>query len=175
MNKPLLGRAGLILVTRRLAVLATALATVLIGFGAGPASADRPHTPPGVASATGWYLGLGDSVAAGYQPGAPFDLTGGYVGDVLDAVRADAPKTKLRNLACPGEDSTEMISGGGACTYDQGSQLAQALVFLRAHTDTTRLITLTMGANDVTPCLKPTEPPGPDHGVKRPRFDAAPV
>ena len=36
----------------------------------------------------GWYLALGDSLAAGYQPGQGDDPTGGYVGGVLDAVRS---------------------------------------------------------------------------------------
>lgn len=155
MNKPILA-----LLARRLSVLATVLATISLGFGAGPAAADDPaQTPRGVASATGWYLALGDSLAAGYQPGAPFDLDGGYVGGVLDAVRTDETKTNLRNLACPAETSGQMINGGGRCTYEEGSQLAEALVFLRAHTATTRLITLTMGANDLIPCMRPTDPP----------------
>lgn len=141
------------------ALIVTLLAVVSFGLGTSPAAADRTETPPGAAHATGWYLALGDSLAAGYQPGAPLDLQGGYVGDVLDAIRDDAPKTKLRNLACPGEDSAEMINGGGGCSYEEGSQLADALVFLGAHTATTRLITLTMGANDVTPCMNPAHAP----------------
>lgn len=147
--------------SRRLALLATATALVAASLGPGgsPAAADPAHASPGGTSTTGWYLALGDSLAAGYQPGAPFDLDGGYVGDVLDSVRAGAPQTKLRNLACPGEDSTEMITGGGGCSYEEGSQLAQALVFLRAHADTTRLVTLTIGSNDVTPCMNPAESP----------------
>ncbi len=70
----------------------------------------------------------------------------------LDYVQQTAPKTHLRNLACPSETSTTMISGG-VCSYEEGSQLAQALVFLRAHARTTTLVTLTIGANDVTGCL----------------------
>lgn len=125
-------------------VLATVAATAV---ATGPALAD-----PGD-NATQWYLALGDSVSAGLQPGTGTDRTGAFTGQVLAAVQQDAPKTGLRNLACEeSETSPEMISGGD-CSYEEGSQLAQALVFLRAHSETTGLITLTIGGNDVKPCL----------------------
>lgn len=137
----------------RLAALFTTLAAISPAFVSVPAHADPASAPPGAASATGWYLALGDSVAAGYQPGLGDDRDGGYVGPVLDAVQKDAPKTNLSNLACSGETSTTMVNGG-RCSYEEGSQLAQAVVFLRAHSWTTRLVTVTIGANDVTPCLR---------------------
>jgi lysophospholipase L1-like esterase len=37
--------------------------------------------------------------------------------------------------------------------YEEGSQLAQAVEFLHAHARTTRLVTVTLGSNDITPCL----------------------
>jgi lysophospholipase L1-like esterase len=99
-----------------------------------------------------WYLALGDSLAAGYQPGVGDDRDGGYVGDVLTDLQADWTKTKLVNLACSGETSTQMIEGGD-CVYDEGSQLAEAVQFLEAHKDKVSLVTVTIGANDVTPCV----------------------
>ena len=85
----------------------------------------------------GYYLALGDSLAAGYQPDRGPDPTGGYADDVLAGIRATQPKTTLVNLACPGERSTTMVSGG-TCPYDEGSQLDQALAFLHAHGRYTR-------------------------------------
>ncbi|HET6626472.1 MAG TPA: SGNH/GDSL hydrolase family protein [Nocardioidaceae bacterium] len=136
---------------RRTTVLITA--GLLAGAGlAGPATA-RPHAMPAASEhATGWYLALGDSLAAGYQPGAGDDKDGGYVGQVLDAVQDDHPKTKLRNLACSGETTVTLVDGG-RCTYPQGSQLDQATQFLKAHARTARLVTLTIGANDVQRCV----------------------
>ena len=136
----------------RLAVVAIAMATGSLGLLGSTAQADRGSAPPGAANATGWYVALGDSLAAGYQPGVGDDKTGGYVGPVLAAKQDTSPKTKLRNLACSGETSTTLVNGG-RCSYVKGSQLNQALAFLHAHRHTTRLVTVTIGANDVTPCL----------------------
>ena len=105
----------------------------------------------GGGNANGWYLALGDSWAAGYQYAQGDDPTGGYAGHVLDAVRQDQPKTKLVNLACSGATTTSLISGGG-CTYDEGTQLAQAVEFLHAHARNTRLVTLDIGGNDIAKC-----------------------
>lgn len=102
-----------------------------------------------------WYLALGDSLAAGFQPDVGDDRDGGYVGDVLTDLQADWTKTKLVNLACSGETSTEMIQGGD-CVYDEGSQLAAAVEFLEAHKDKVSLVTVTIGANDVTRCARPS-------------------
>ncbi|MFK5645206.1 SGNH/GDSL hydrolase family protein [Ornithinimicrobium sp. LYQ121] len=99
-----------------------------------------------------WYLALGDSLAAGYQPGAGDDLKGGYAGGVLDGLKADWTKTKLVNLACTGETSTEMIVGGD-CAYDEGSQLAAAVQFLKAHKSKVSLVTIDIGANDYLQCV----------------------
>lgn len=136
----------------RLAVVAIAMATGSLGLLSTTAQADRGSAPPGAARATGWYVALGDSVAAGYQPGVGDDKDGGYVGRVLAAEQDISPKTKLRNLACSGETSTTLVNGG-RCAYEEGSQLNQVLDFLHAHRYTTRLVTVTIGANDVTPCL----------------------
>ncbi|WP_431473652.1 SGNH/GDSL hydrolase family protein [Ornithinimicrobium sp. W1665] len=99
-----------------------------------------------------WYLALGDSLAAGYQPTTGDDLDGGYVGHVLEGVQEDYAKTRLVNLACSGETSAEMIDGGD-CSYDQGSQLAAAEQFLRAHKDKVSTVTIHIGANDVAGCV----------------------
>lgn len=109
----------------------------------------------GGAKATSWYLALGDSLAAGYQPGVGDDRTGGYAGGVLDALRETAPKAKLVNLACSGATTASML-GTDRCAYGKGSQVAEAVRFLRAHKSKVDLVTIDIGANDVTPCARGT-------------------
>lgn len=135
---------------RRWAVVVAVLA--LGGLSAPVASAQAPAAPGSSSNAMGWYLAMGDSLAAGYQPGQGDDKTGGYVGGVLDAVKADTAKTKLVNVACSGETVVTMVAGG-RCAYDEGTQLAQAVEFLHAHSRTTRLVTIDIGANDVQRCV----------------------
>jgi lysophospholipase L1-like esterase len=149
--------------SRRLATAAAALCLLFTPAAAQAAPAAAPPSPPSpaaaaVANANGWYLALGDSLAAGYQPGQGDDKTGGYVGRVLDAVQQDRPKTQLVNLACSGETTASMVAGG-RCDYDEGSQLAQAVEFLHAHARFTRLVTLDIGANDVAKCGAQGLPP----------------
>lgn len=106
---------------------------------------------PGEDRATGWYLALGDSLAAGYLHDSGDHRADGYVGEVLDTVREDRPRTRLVNLACSGETTVSMIDGG-RCSYEEGSQLAQAVEFLHAHRRHTQLVTIDIGGNDVAPC-----------------------
>ena len=145
---------------RRWAIVVAVLA--IGGLSAPAASATAPaagfsasshgKSSHGSEHAMGWYLALGDSLAAGYQPGQGDDKTGGYVGGVLDAVRTVTPKTTLVNVACSGETVVTMVSGG-RCTYEEGTQLAQGVEFLHEHRRTTRLVTIDIGANDVQRCV----------------------
>ncbi|KGN42706.1 SGNH/GDSL hydrolase family protein [Knoellia aerolata] len=119
-----------------------------------PSAADASPAR-GAVNATSWYLALGDSLAAGYQPGVGDDRTGGYVGGVLDALQDTAPKARLRNLACSGATTASML-GTDRCSYEQGSQVAEAVEFLEAHKGKVDLVTIDIGANDVTPCARPS-------------------
>lgn len=135
---------------RRVVTALLAAFVVLVTPAAAGASTD-----PGAGRATTWYLALGDSLAAGYQPGVGDDRDGGYVGGVLDALQEDAAKTRQRNLACSGATTTSML-GGDRCTYEEGSQVDAAVEFLRAHKSKVDLVTIDIGANDVTPCARGT-------------------
>jgi lysophospholipase L1-like esterase len=139
---------------RRRPFVLTALLGLLLGLLA-PAAASADPSPRAKERATGWYLALGDSLAAGYQPTTGDDKDGGYVGGVATAVRAASPKTKLVNLACSGETVVTMVDGG-RCAYEEGSQLAAAQEFLADHGRFTRVITLDIGANDVQRCVSRT-------------------
>ena len=128
---------------------------------ASPTAAPRPAPTSSdqTAAATGWYLALGDSLAAGYQPPGGDQKTRGYAGPVLEGVRKTQPGTQLTNLGCSGETTTSMLRGG-LCRYPEGSQIAAAVAFLKANAATTRLVTLDMGANNVLQCAARLGRPG---------------
>jgi lysophospholipase L1-like esterase len=115
-----------------------------------PPDGSAVTTPAPAPPGTGFYLALGDSLAAGFQNGADH-RTEGYVGAVRTAVEGREGPTELVNLACSGETTTSMLEGG-SCRYDRGTQLAEAERFLRDHARDVRLVTLDIGGNDVAAC-----------------------
>jgi lysophospholipase L1-like esterase len=125
-----------------------------------PSPTVRPRPAPSTTATTstttpppeGWYLALGDSLAAGNQPGGD-QKERGYAGPVLEGLRKSQPGTQLKNLGCTGETTTSMLTGG-RCKYPEGSQVAAAVSFLKTNAATTRLVTLDMGANNVLGCAK---------------------
>lgn len=148
-------------------------------------------TAPVEASARhGGYLALGDSVAFGYRPGAvtpPADYLdpanfSGYA-EKYAALRG----LRLANASCPGETTASMLTAGAqsnGCENSLGSptgyrtlfplhvaypgtQIDYAVRYLQTHRDT-RLVTLTIGANDMFLCQDTT----PDH-CTGPDFQAA--
>jgi lysophospholipase L1-like esterase len=138
-------------------------------------------TKPPPASAGSYYLALGDSVAFGYRessnlPTPDYTKPRGFRSYGLDV--ASALGLRLVNAACPGETTTSLLSGqhSNGCedsydaanqTFDQpgyrdafplhvaytGTQMAFAKTFLKTHPGT-RLVTLTIGANDGFLCLR---------------------
>lgn len=97
------------------------------------------------------YLSLGTSLSVGIQPsetGENFQTADGYADQLHDIIAPEYRKIKLRKLGCPGETTATMIVGG-LCNYDEGSQLAQAVEFLRAQKNKVALVTIDMGVNDV--------------------------
>jgi lysophospholipase L1-like esterase len=163
---------------RRLVLLAAvgALAAAVVPVTTGLAA---PSAPP--ASAGSYYLALGDSVAFGYRessnlPTPDYSKSGQFRSYGRDV--ADALGLRLINAACPGETTTSLLTGAksngcedsydsGNQTFDQpgyrdafplhvkytGTQMAFAKAFLKAH-PATRLVTLTIGANDGFLCLR---------------------
>jgi lysophospholipase L1-like esterase len=104
---------------------------------------------PFAASAAGpsYYVSLGDSLAAGFQPiGPPFDQ--GYADQLFTLLQAKIPNLQLVKFGCYGETTVTMTSGG-VCPYSHGSQLAEAVAFLQTHQKSVVLLTIDIGANDV--------------------------
>jgi lysophospholipase L1-like esterase len=126
---------------------AAAVAVAALGLLGGPAAASEDES-------TTYYLALGDSLAAGYQPLSPLDRTDGYVWQLHDKLSAADPKLSLENLGCGGE-TTGTLLHGGICDYPgQDSQLAAAERFLHAHKDKVTLITVDIGGNDLNRCAR---------------------
>jgi lysophospholipase L1-like esterase len=121
---------------------------------AGCASAG-PATTPVVAPAGSYYLSLGDSLAQGVQAD-PFGHVGdtdhGYADQFYGMIHPGRRNLRLVKLGCPGETTGSMIRGGH-CPYLAGSQLAQAVAFLRDHPGRVSVITLDIGANDRRSCF----------------------
>ncbi len=99
--------------------------------------------------ATPFYLALGDSLAAGYQPG--IGLTNeGYVNDIRRTFADRLGGLRLHNVACVGETSGALITGQhSACRYAAGSQLASALAFIARHPGEIAFATVDIGMNDL--------------------------
>ena len=149
-----------------LAVLA-ALALLLAGCSGAPEPATTsttasspsttpalPATPSASASSTGAvYLALGDSLAAGYQPGGTELRDTAY--PALAAKRLDAAGAALvvDNLSCSGETTTTMIKGG-KCDLAKGSQLEAAEAALAAAKGNVALVSIDIGGNDLLRCVK---------------------
>ena len=107
-----------------------------------------PRRPP-TARPASYYVALGDSLAAGYQPDPAIGRDQGYVGRVH---RALGRGLKLENLGCDGATTTTLLSGGGGCTYGAASsQLVAAERFLRRNRHQIRVVTIDIGGNDVEP------------------------
>ncbi|HEY3164236.1 MAG TPA: SGNH/GDSL hydrolase family protein [Candidatus Limnocylindrales bacterium] len=125
-----------------------ALASAGSALAAGGSSAERARI---------YYVSVGDSLAAGVQPiGDAADLfrtTDGYAEQLLGIAQQSSPKLSLQKLGCPGETTHTMIAGG-ICSYPHGSQLDEAVAFLRGHRSLVAFVTIDLGANDF-PCYDP--------------------
>jgi lysophospholipase L1-like esterase len=161
------------------ALLSAATAMGLMAVLSGPsiATADNPH-------AAHYYLALGDSLAAGYQPNGETSPDGmflhGYANQLYDALKPNDPTLQLQNLACGGETTSSMISGDEVhfagsrsfCGYRSwhghlahGSQLDDAVAFLHAHSGFVSLITIDIGGNDVAACVYSLDQACLDNGL----------
>jgi lysophospholipase L1-like esterase len=126
----------------------------------------------------GGYLALGDSVVFGYRPGAvtpPADYLDASNFKGFPELYGAAKALNVVNASCPGETTASMMTAGAqsnGCENSLGSpegyrtqfplhvpysgtQLDYAVRYLRTHQDT-RLVTLTIGANDMFLCQNTT-------------------
>ncbi len=99
-----------------------------------------------------YYLSLGDSLATGVQPiGDPewqFRTAEGYADQLYAIARRRLPNLRAVNLGYPGESTRTMIDGG-LTEYAHGSQLDEAVAFLRGHRGSVAFVTIDVGFNDL--------------------------
>jgi GDSL-like Lipase/Acylhydrolase family len=120
-----------------------------------------------------YYLSLGDSLAQGYQPiGGPtthnvlpiYGYDQGYADQLFKLERDRYTQLQLVKLGCGGESTVSMLYGSqdrgvaascgppllyGALYPDGGTQLAEAVHFLREHQGSVAFVTIDIGVNDV--------------------------
>jgi lysophospholipase L1-like esterase len=110
-----------------------------------------------------YYLALGDSLSIGEQPiGTAPDGSShkGYTDQLAETLRVENPGFRLVKLGCGGESTgavlgvVEPTPSGQGCDpslfrYSHGTQLADAVSFLRAHRNHMALVTVDVGANDM--------------------------
>lgn len=96
-----------------------------------------------------YYLALGDSLAAGHQPGTGH-TNEGYVNDIRKTFAERLGGLRLHNVACVGETSRSLITGEHSeCGYAAGSQMAAALAFIARHPGEIAFATVDVGTDDL--------------------------
>ncbi|MBA3826575.1 MAG: hypothetical protein H0X24_22075, partial [Ktedonobacterales bacterium] len=143
---------------RHLTAIGISFAIVALIVAFTPVSKAQAATPHLIGPKS-YYLGLGDSLAFGFQPN--LDWSHGYVQDYYNNDLKAKGVGHLVNYGCNGEKSTTMINGG--CPYQialhnyyLGNQLDAAVLFLLLHPGQVSPVTLDMGANDLLPDINPS-------------------
>jgi len=114
------------------------------------------------------YVSLGDSYATGYQvtPEGGRNTRDGFAYQLPGLARKRGWDLKLVNLGCGGETSTSLLKrvavcrgpGPGGRDYAGTTQIHAAERFLRRHRGRVKLITVSIGGNDVTACARAADP-----------------
>ena len=110
-----------------------------------------------------YYVSLGDSYSVGYQPLPAPHASSGYTGYVATKL-----KLTLVNFGCGGATTVSILDPTALCNDIQfgppaatnagvvppdESQVQAADAFITAHAGHIGLITVSIGGNDVTPCI----------------------
>ena len=113
-------------------------------------------------------MSLGDSYAAGYQPGAtgPGTTTrNGFAYQIPVSAAAKGYSLKLVNFGCGGATVESILRNPGCDqlgpdgqTYPTEPQAAAAVRYLTAHRGRVTLVTIIIGGNDVTKCALASDP-----------------
>ena len=128
-----------------------------------PAAAQAAKAKPS------YYVSLGDSYAAGYQRFSQTEARttrDGFAYQVVPKAKKRGYKLKLVNFGCGGETSSSILERTTACgqlgpggeNYAGISQATAAERFLRKHRGQVKLITVSIGGNDVTSCAREADP-----------------
>lgn len=119
---------------------------------------------------TQYYVSLGDSYAAGYQPTsatAGHTTTNGYAYQLPPLLVPKGYNLELKNFGCAGATTKSIIAtvgckaanlGPGATPYPTQTQAAAAEKFITDHPGQIGLITVSISGNDVTACAQAANP-----------------
>ena len=146
---------------------------VLLGFGMSACSTSSPTavTTTTAPTTNQYYVSLGDSYAAGFQPTGPKGVghttTNGFAYQLPQLASARGYHLTLVNFGCGGATSASMLNskgcpllGPGAPTYPKQSQAAAAEAFMIGHPGKIGLVTVSIGGNDLTDCATNPDPVG---------------
>ena len=137
------------------------------GQASSPATTASPSAPPSASASASpspsasaspapdgpLVVALGDSLAAGYQPGGAELRDSAYPALAAARLSAGGQRLGVANLACSGETTATLVEGG-RCTYPEKSQLAAAEALLRERRADVRMVTLDIGGNDLLHCVR---------------------
>ncbi|MGZ4283345.1 MAG: SGNH/GDSL hydrolase family protein [Solirubrobacteraceae bacterium] len=137
-----------------------------------PAASAAPHhkAAPKPKPVKGILLSLGDSYSVGWQelPGGMQGSThNGPADQLVPLAAARGWHLKLVNLGCGGATTTSMLTASavgcdpralapGAANYPNKSQTQAAVAFIKSHPNQVKVVTISIGGNDVDGC--PTQP-----------------
>jgi lysophospholipase L1-like esterase len=103
-----------------------------------------------------FYVSLGDSYAAGYQPDVPpRGWRKGFANQLVPLARRRGHDFELVNLACGGETTASFLRRKGSCGAGpryRSTQARAATRFLRRNRGDVGLVTVSLGGNDVLSC-----------------------
>lgn len=159
---------------RRVAAVGVGVAVALLALvscgsssaGSKPAASANPSPVPATPGAgKKFYVSIGDSYAAGYQPGKTKadgrTTTNGFAYQLT--AEDEGRQLTLVNFGCAGATTASLLHqngcspsrlGPGGAGYPGKSQSQAAIAFVSAHRADVGLITVVIGGNDVTKCAK---------------------
>ncbi len=157
---------------RRVWSLAAGLLSLLVLAPA--ASAAHHQLAPKPKPVKGILLSLGDSYSVGWQelPGGGQGSThNGPADQLVGLAAARGWNLKLVNLGCGGATTTSMLTASavgcapgalapGATDYPNKSQTQAAVDFIKSHRGKVKVVTISIGGNDVDGCPIKPDPTG---------------
>lgn len=131
------------------------------------APASNPTLPSTPGAGHTFYVSLGDSYGAGYQPAANGSTgvtsTNGFAYQLASKATVHGKKLTLVNFACAGATTSTLLRslgcrpdrlGPGAVNYPTQTQADAAASFISAHKADVGLITVVISGNDITSCAR---------------------
>ncbi|HEY8980772.1 MAG TPA: SGNH/GDSL hydrolase family protein [Streptomyces sp.] len=132
---------------------ALVLSAMTVASSTPAAVAAQGATSATSAKSATYYISLGDSLPAGYQPDVAKDTRVAYSDQLYAQLKKRNPGLKHIRLGCSGESTKSLISGG-VCRYPNAkSQLDAALKAMAQHRGKIALVTISVGANDIKACV----------------------